>query len=248
MMTRFRGPPAAKVALAFLVGLTLTPKAALSQTGTIAGTVSIQGTPPPPRMIEVTKNQEVCGSEIEATDVIIRDGKLVNGVTFLEGLEAAVEPAEYLLSNSECSFHPPVLATTVGGILIVDNQDEVLHNTHLNLEFGSRTRTIGNWALPSKGSTIRADRPLRRAGLVDVECDAHPWMHAKIRIFDHPYFSVTGSSGEFEIGNVPVGTHVVKIWHEVFGELEQEVTVLDGATTSVDFSYRMSAEAGDGEG
>ena len=230
-----------------LVALMLTPMATLSQTGTIAGTVSIQGTLPPARMLEVTKNPEVCGSEIQATDVIIRDGRLVNGVAFVEGLEADVEPAEYLLSNDECSFHPPVLATTVGGILIVDNQDEVLHNTHLNLEFGSRTRTIGNWALSSKGSTIRADRPLRRAGLVDVECDAHPWMHAKIRIFSHPYFSVTGSSGEFEIGSVPAGTHVVKVWHEVFGELEQEVTVRDGATTSVDFTYRTSAEAGEAE-
>jgi hypothetical protein len=199
-------------------------------------------------MLEVTENQDVCGSEIQATDVIIQDGRLMNGVAFVEGLEGDVEPAEYLLSNDECSFHPPVLATTVGGILIVDNQDEVLHNTHLNLEFGSRTRTIGNWALSSKGSIIRADRPLRRPGVVEVECDAHPWMHAMIRIFSHPYFSVTGSSGEFEIGNVPAGTHVVKVWHEVFGELEQEVTVQAGATTSVDFTYQTSADSGDGGG
>ncbi len=247
MTTRFRGPPAAKVApaLAFLAGLMLAPASALSQTGTIVGRVSISGTLPAPRMLEVTKNQEICGSEIEATDVVVHDGRLVNGVVFVEGLEGEVRPGEYVLSNSGCSFDPPVLAATVGGVLIVDNQDDVLHNTHLSLEIGHRSRTIGNWALSSKGSKIRADRPLRRAGIVDVECDAHPWMHAKIRIFGHPYFAVTRSAGEFEITGVPVGTHVVKVWHEVFGELEQEVTVRAGAETSADFTYENATKTGD---
>jgi len=193
-------------------------------------------------MLEVTKNQEVCGTEIAATDVIVQDGQLVNGVAFVEGLEGEVGPAEYVLSNSGCSFDPAVLATVTGGMLVVNNQDEVLHNTHLNLVVGERTRTVGNWALSSKGSEIRADRPLRREGVIDVECDAHEWMHAKIRIFSHPYFAVTGSGGEFEITDVPVGTHVVKIWHEVFGELEQEVTVQAGEATSADFTYEMANE------
>jgi hypothetical protein len=138
-----------------------------------------------------------------------------------------------------------VLAATVGGVLIIDNQDDILHNTHLNFLFSGRSRTIGNWALSSKGSRIRADRVFRRAGVVEVECDAHPWMHSVIRIFAHPYFSVTGSSGGFEIVDVPEGNHVVRVFHEVFGELQQEVTVQAGTTTSVDFVYTSAASTTD---
>lgn len=219
-----------------LTGL-LTPIAAHAQTGTISGTVRLEGSPPAPRMIEITKNQEFCGDEIEATDVVVDAGRVQYAVAFVEGLEAETESREYLLSNSDCRFDPPVLATTVGSVLVVDNQDDVMHNTHLNFRYGERTRTVGNWALSTKGSRIAADRPLRRAGVLEVECDAHPWMHSMIYSFAHPYFSVTDSVGAFEIGDVPEGTHVVKVLHEVFGELEQEVTVHAGATKSVDFVF-----------
>ncbi len=223
------------------MGLAIAPVAALSQTGTIVGTVRVEGTPPAPRMLEVTKNQEICGEEVQATDVMIENGRLAYGVAFVDGLDGEVTQQDYLLSNTGCRFDPPVLPVTVGSVLIVDNQDEVLHNTHLNYQFGTRSRTVGNWALSSKGSRIRADRALRRAGIIDVECDAHPWMHAMIRIFAHPYFSITDGAGEFEIVDVPEGVHVVKIWHEVFGELEQEVTVRGGVTTSADFVYVLTA-------
>ncbi len=223
------------------MGLAIAPGAAISQTGTIIGTVRIEGTPPAPQMFEVNKNQEICGEEIEATDVIIEDGRLANGVAFIDGLDGEVTQQDYLLSNTGCHFDPPVLPVTVGSVLIVDNQDDVLHNTHLNFQLGTRTRTVGNWALSSKGSSISTDRALRRAGIIDVECDAHSWMHAKIRIFAHPYFSITDAAGEFEIADVPEGVHVVKIWHEVFGELEQEITVRGGATTLADFVYVMTS-------
>lgn len=234
----------APMVLGFLVGLALAPASAVSQTGTISGTVRVEGTPPAPRMLEVTKNQEICGEEIQATDVMIEDGRLANGVAFIDGLDGEVTQQDYLLSNTGCHFDPPVLPVTVGSVLIVDNQDDVLHNTHLNYQFGTRSRTVGNWALSSKGSSISSDRALRRAGIIDVECDAHSWMHAMIRIFPHPYFSITSATGEFEIVDVPEGVHMVKIWHEVFGELEQEVTVRGGATTSADFVYMMTSETG----
>jgi len=234
-----------RIPVSTVVGVLLfIPAAALSQTGTISGVVHVEGTVPAPRLIEVDKNREVCGDTIRASDVIVHDGNIAYAVAFIEGLEAEIDTREYVLSNAECSFDPPVLAATVGGVLVVDNQDDVLHNTHLNLQRGTRTRTVGNWALSRKGARIEADRPLRRPGLIDVECDAHGWMHAKIMVFDHPYFAVTDISGTFEITEVPVGTHTIKVWHEVFGELQQSVTVEADATTSV--SFNLSADSADG--
>ncbi len=237
----------AHISASAVAALLLAPAAARPQTGTIAGTVRVDGVVPPARLLEVTKNQEFCGESVRAREVIVNDGKLAFAIAFVEGLEGEPVPEEYMLSNSGCSFEPPVLAVTIGSTLIVTNEDDVLHNTHLNLERGTRTRTVGNWALSRKGVEIRAERPLRRAGLISVECDAHPWMHARIMVFDHPYVAVTSESGSFEIAGVPAGTHTLTVWHEVFGELKESVTVDEGGTTSVSFSFSADA-IGAGQG
>jgi len=218
-------------------GLVLVPAGALAQTGAVSGTVTLDGPAPAARTLEVTKNQEVCGESVPATDVVVENGNVAYAVVYVDGLEGEAEPAEYLLSNTECRFSPPVLATAAGGILLVDNRDDVLHNTHLNFERGSSSRTVGNWALSRKGSAIRESRPLRRAGIIDVECDAHPWMHAKIMVLDHPFFATTDEQGAFEVTGIPPGEHTLKVWHEVLGELEQQVTVVAGETARAGFVF-----------
>ena len=229
---------------AILAAVFLIPTSAVAQTGTIIGTVRVEGPVPAPRLIPVTKNQDVCGKMIGARELLVESGGVGFAIASLKGVPGAILPTERLLSNAECQFNPPVMAAAVGDTLAVDNQDDVLHNTHLNFLRGKRSRAVGNWALSRKGVTVRAVRPLRRAGIIDVECDAHAWMHAKIVIFDHPYFSPTDSSGGYRIDGVPVGTHTVKVWHEVFGELEQEVTVREGATSSADFVFSATSMSG----
>ena len=72
-------------------------------------------------------------------------------------------------------------------------------------------------------------------------------MPSGIMVFDHPYFAVTDKLGVFEITEVPVGTQTIKVWHEVFGELHQSITVEADATTSVSFSFSADS-VGAGEG
>ncbi len=230
-----------------VTALLLVPTTGWCQTGTISGTVRVDGAVPPPLALEVDKNQDVCGDTLHADNIIVNNGSLAFAIAYVDGLEGETQPQDYTLSNTGCRFDPPVLAGVAGGTLVVGNNDDVLHNTHLNLRRGTRTRTVGNWALSGKGSTIRAERPLRRPGILEVECDAHSWMHAMIRVFDHPYFAVTSASGSFEIAGVPAGTHTIKMWHEVFGELEQSVTVQAGATATVSFDYD-AGKAAMGEG
>ncbi|MFQ5703206.1 MAG: carboxypeptidase regulatory-like domain-containing protein [Gemmatimonadales bacterium] len=226
----------ASLAVLFIVPLSLE-----AQTGTVAGTVRVLGPVAPPDLITVTKNQDVCGKVLSARALLVNDGALAFAVVSVEDLEGAIQPTERLLSNSGCQFDPPIVAAAVGDTLAIDNRDDVLHNTHLNLLRGKRSRAVGNWALSRKGVTVRAVRPLRRAGMIDVECDAHSWMHAKIVIFDHPYFSSTNRAGGYRIEEVPVGTHTVRIWHEVFGEMEQTVSIRAGATSLADFVFSTEA-------
>ena len=213
------------------------PAAAPAQTGVISGTAILEGPAPVAKMLTVTKNKDVCGETVRSRDIVVAGGKLAYAVASVEGLKGAVKPRTVLLSNAQCMFQPPYLAAAAGDTILVDNQDAVLHNTHLGLRLGARVRTMGNWGLSDKGSSIRAEGPLRLAGDLDVSCDAHPWMSAHITVFDHPYFAASDQAGHFEIKDVPAGTYTVKLRHPVLGELEQSVTVKPGATTTVTFSF-----------
>jgi plastocyanin len=211
---------------------------ALAQTGNISGTVGLEGPAPAARILTVTKNKDVCGETVRSHDIVVTGGKLEQAVVSVEGVKGTVKPRSVLLSNAKCLFQPAYVGAGAGDTLIVDNQDAVLHNTHLALQMGTRVRTMGNWGLSDKGSIIRAEGPLRLPGTIDVTCDAHPWMSAHITVFDHPYFATSDKTGRFEIKDVPAGTHTVKVRHPVLGELEQTITVRAGATTTVAFAYR----------
>ncbi len=105
-----------------------------------------------------------------------------------------------VLDSNKCYFRPHVQAAMARSPIHVKNGDPVLHNTHAYLG----RRTVFNLALPTKGKGMVIKKRLRRrAGLVTVKCDAHNWMSAVIKTFDHPYFSVTDERGAFEMTDVP---------------------------------------------
>ena len=85
------------------------------------------------------------------------------------------------------------------GDLDIVNSDPVLHNTHGFLD----KLTVFNVALPNQGQRIK--RPLRKSGLVRVECDAHGWMLGWIFVAENPYYAMTGKDGSFTIKDVPPG-------------------------------------------
>ncbi|MDR3634315.1 MAG: hypothetical protein P4L84_10970 [Isosphaeraceae bacterium] len=63
------------------------------------------------------------------------------------------------------------------------------------------------------GDLLAHRQPLR------VTCAPHPWEAAWIRVFDHPYFTVTDAEGRFEIKHAPAGDHRIMVWHETAGWL-----------------------------
>lgn len=53
---------------------------------------------------------------------------------------------------------------------------------------------------------------------VSVQCDIHPWMAAKVFVFDHPFYALTDKDGKYEIPMVPAGAEItVLAWHEGVG-------------------------------
>jgi hypothetical protein len=62
-------------------------------------------------------------------------------------------------------------------------------------------------------------------------------------VTEHPYHAVSGDDGNFSIDNLPAGDYVIEAWHERFGTQTQNVTVGDGESATVDFSFGGEAAA-----
>src|SRR5215216_7574072 len=191
-------------------------------TGTIAGVVSYEGTPPAPRKIDTTADP-VCGQKnpnLQTDDTIVKDGKLANVFVYVK--EGSVEggkkigdyawptPAtEVQLDQNGCHYAPHVLGVQVNQKLKITNSDATQHNIHptpkLNQEW-NQTQSAGQG--PIEKSFARSEV------LIPVKCNQHPWMKAYIGVLKHPLFSVSGADGAFEIKGVPAGTYTVVAWRE----------------------------------
>jgi hypothetical protein len=195
---------------------------AVSDGGTISGKVVFQGTVPTKKIIP-TKDLSVCGGIREEPEIIVGADKSVqDAVVYVKAVpkgkafEKPAKPPEIV--NQNCRFVPRVQALPVGSVVIV-NSDPVMHNTHGFLG----NLTIFNQALPMKG--MRIEKPLKKPGIVRVECDVHGWMRGWIYAADNPYYAVTGKDGTFKISDVPPGSYTLVGWQEYAGQVEVPVTV-----------------------
>jgi hypothetical protein len=191
--------------------------------GGIKGKVVFNGTPPPKKKVIPTKDKEACGSGVREVDQIVVGGDkgVQDAVVYLKDVakgkawEKAKPPA---IDNVKCDFAPHVQIMPAGDVEIV-NSDPVLHNTH---GFLGKV-TVFNVALPNQGQKIA--KPLKRSGMVRVECDAHGWMLGWIYVADNPYYALTAKDGTFTLTNVPPGAYTLVAWQEFTGAVEIPITV-----------------------
>jgi plastocyanin len=210
-----------------------------STTGTITGTVSLQGVPPPMAMLPIG-SEPVCSAQhtgpVPAGDALVHDGRVENAFVYIkEGLENrtfAIPDSVVTIDQRGCLYHPHVVGAQVGQAITFVNSDELLHNVH-----GSPHESPPwNFGMSVQGSrrTIRVDKP---EVMIDLRCDVHPWMHAYLGVLDHPYFAVTGPEGRFIFTDVPPGDYVIAAWHERFGTREARLTLGPKETRDVSFTY-----------
>jgi plastocyanin len=222
-------------------------------TGTIAGVITYNGTPPAAKKIDTTADP-VCGQKnpnLATDDTIVKDGKLAN--TFIYIKEGTVEggkkigdygwpvpPTPIKLDQNGCHYAPHVIGIQVNQKLSITNSDATQHNIHptpkLNPEWN---QTQSNGAPPIEKTFARAET------LIPVKCNQHPWMKAYIGVLKHPLFAVSDGSGAYTIANVPPGKYTVVAWREGQTPEEQtmEVTVTASAPGKADFAFPKAGAA-----
>jgi hypothetical protein len=212
---------AAVLPLAVAAGYEVVP---VTDGGSLKGRVVYQGPPPPPRKVVPTKDREVCGSGVREVPQMLLgpDRGVQDAIVYLKKVDKGKAwekpPQPPAIDNVKCEFKPHVQVVQPGDFEIV-NSDPVLHNTHGFLD----RLTVFNVALPNQGQRVK--RPLKRTGLVRVECDAHGWMLGWVYVADNPYYALTGKDGGFTITDVPPGSYTLVAWQEYTGPVEVPVTI-----------------------
>jgi plastocyanin len=206
---------------------------------TVHGRVAFTGPLPRPEALPVHRDSKFCGETMpnEALVVDTATRGLMSVLITIEGVERGkpTNPQSMELTlgfqNKTCRFFPRATAAVVASTLEIQNNDPILHNTHVRKEnrFGP---TVLNVAQPAGTKPIR--KTLRETGLLDIRCDAHPFMHSMVLVSEHPYFAVTDSAGAFAITQVPPGTYRLRLWHETLGSREKVITVPTAGSLSVE--------------
>ncbi|RYZ33487.1 MAG: hypothetical protein EOO71_41860, partial [Myxococcaceae bacterium] len=210
--------------------------------GEIEGRVRLTGTPPvAPAMATSATVAHVCGDQARDRSLVVGgEGELAYTVVSVQdgaALPAPESPAPApVLDQKQCSYDPPALAARAGTELVLRNSDPLVHNVRAQ---AGTNRSVFNVAMPLEGMTLRRPLPAE-PGTVQVRCDVHPWMHAVVRTFDHPYFTTTAPDGRFRL-RVPEGAHTLVFWHERLPSHTQAVTVRAGETVQVEQRWDAGA-------
>jgi len=140
-------------------------------------------------------------------------------VVWLEGVNMpATNKKGHVMSQRGGQFVPSFLVVVAGQSVEMPNEDEVAHNVYSVSD--AKSFNLGYYA---KGElkAVSFDRP----GIVDVLCLLHSFMHARILVVPHPYYSTVAANGTFHIHNAPAGGFVLRFWGEGMASFSQKITV-----------------------
>ena len=207
---------------------------------TVRGNVRFEGKVPAAKAISMAADP-VCAkqhpSPMMAQEVMAdAKGELQNVIVFVsEGLgdrtfDAPSQPV--VVEQKGCMYEPHVLAVRANQKLEVVNDDATSHNIH------PTPANNREWNKAEPPGSKLEDSFAREEIAIPVKCNVHPWMRGYIAVFKHPYFSVTGKDGGFDLSNLPPGTYTIKAWHEKLGSSTQTVTIGANETKEINFVFK----------
>jgi plastocyanin len=149
-------------------------------------------------------------------------------VVYLENVPGRPPPPKdhAVIRQREKQFMPPLSVVVRGTTVDFPNEDKIFHNV-----FSVSRPARFDLGLYKSGTVKSVE--MKRPGTVDVYCNIHPEMVAKVKVLDNAYYTITGVSGEFRIDNVPAGEYPIVAWLPTGDEARGRVTVRPGEAAEV---------------
>ena len=170
-----------------------------------------------------------------------KTGELAEAVVAISGRtltapNAQREPLTHTINQQDFQFTPETIAIRVGDRVKFLNSDNQVHNVQT-----SHSRQAFNVNMPVGGEHVETfpfaggiRQPFR------IGCVYHSAMRAWIFVFDHPWFQLTGASGEFQLTGVPPGQYRLEVMHPA-GELRSSRTITLNADETVVADFQLTA-------
>lgn len=155
-------------------------------------------------------------------------------VVYLEGAAgaadaSAAESKEIL--QKDMMFAPNAAVVRSGATVQFRNVDKIYHNV-FSPTAGSEF-DLGLY----RGGVAKA-QTLREPGEVDVYCNIHPGMHARILVVPNRFYSVVGPDGRYEIADVPPGRYTAVAWSATHEAVRKPVEVAAQRRAGADFTFK----------
>jgi hypothetical protein len=213
-------------------------------TANVSGSVKFDGKQPRSRPIDMAGADEKCaelhgGVRQKPETVIVNDNGTLRNVfvwvkTGAEAWEFPLPEGDASLVQDGCLYKPHVQGMRTGQSLAIKTADPTAHNVH---GFGKVNRPFNRSQPPGAGDIVIRMRRDESHPPMKIKCDIHPWMNAYVAVVPHPYFAVTGDDGSFELPALAPGTYTIGAWHEKYDLMEQTVTVGEGETQTIEFTF-----------
>ena len=149
-------------------------------------------------------------------------------IIYLEGV-AGTPPApkdHAIIRQREKQFDPPLSVVVRGTTVDFPNEDKIFHNV-----FSVSRPARFDLGLYKSGTMKSVE--MKRTGVVDVYCNIHPDMVAKVKVLENAYYTITGKDGTFKINNVPAGEYPIVAWLQTGDEAKGTVKVSAGGSAEV---------------
>ena len=221
---------------------------AVSNGGTVTGTVQFSGELPAPTSFELRRypNPVYCGALSDGSgyrlfrEVFVGTQQgLKDVIVTIEGIEKG-KPFEFTETKLEaniCQFIPFVSVMREHHPLTVKNLDQVAHDLQIYERDHEHVFIMFHRPALTESGTSDIIRFTGNRRDVIMQCGMHPYMQGHGLAVENPYYAITGLDGAFTIKDLPAGTHRIKAWHPILGEKVQDVTVAANGTTSLGFSF-----------
>jgi plastocyanin len=181
----------------------------------------------------------VGGGSAVSGKVTVEGGPQGPVVVYIENVPGAAGPASSTRVSMEQKgrkFVPEVVVVQAGGEVDFPNDDKFYHNVF--------SRSAGNaFDLGLYRGGVSKTATLKTPGEVDVFCDIHPEMQAKILVVQNSFWVVAADNGTYTLKDVPPGSYQLIAWSAVHVPQKVAITVAATPLTS-DFILKARPAAG----
>lgn len=166
--------------------------------------------------------------------VLQKDGKPLEDhsgvVVYLESVPDArpsPEASPKQVQQRDLAFHPELTVVVKGETVEFPNQDKVFHNV-FSLSRAARFDLGLYKSGTSKSVTFT------REGVVDIYCNIHQKMAAKVKVVPNRFYAVTDAQGRFRIEGITPGKWPYVAWQSWGAPVRGEITIQPARTSEAE--------------